>query len=115
MKSFIEKNADKVKELKTEEEVFAFFEENGYTFTAEEKEAIRKFAEENKDRELSDEELSQAAGGWAWLDSILGSNYGSAFGLVAGLVLTGNPFGWFTIGCMVVFGGLMAYATGRED
>lgn len=102
MKAFLEKNADRLNKMTTDEEAFAFFEENGYSFSAEEKEAIKKTAKEGYERELSDEELSKTAGGWSWPFTIVGGFGGGALGLAAALYIPTNPVGWVIGVCGVV-------------
>lgn len=113
MKALVEMNADRLKAMTTDEEVFAFFEEKGYRFSADEKEAIKKIAKEESERELSDEELSQIAGGWNWFSSVLGTVFGAGAGVAAGILIPTNPVGWVIGVCagvgalgLGVFGGL---------
>lgn len=102
MGALLEKNADRLNKMTTDEEVFAFFEENGYSFTAEEKETIKKIAKEGYERELSDDELTQAAGGWGWGFSIIGTLGGGGLGLAGALFLSSNPVGWVILTCGAV-------------
>jgi predicted ribosomally synthesized peptide with nif11-like leader len=102
MGALLEKNADRLKKMTTDEEVFAFFEENGYCFTDEEKEIIKKTAKEGYEKELSDDELSQVAGGWGWGFFGIGTVGGGALGLAGSLFLSSNPVGWVILTCGAV-------------
>jgi len=55
---------EKVKHVKTVEEYIKLFEEKGIEIPLEEREKIATFMTKNKIRELSDEEMDQAVGGW---------------------------------------------------
>ena len=64
-------NQEKIRGLKTVDEVFAFFAENGVVFDEEQKQdirnkaqAIHEKAKETPPEELNEEELEKVAGGW---------------------------------------------------
>ena len=107
---------DRLASMKTPDEVIALYEENGWKFTEEQKDQIRSFAEkkaqEFEGRELTDDELESAAGGWSW------SNFG--FGEVAGAILgaglvvmsLSNPAGWAVIAGAAVGGNILGPVLG---
>ena len=107
-----EKNQERLKAMTSPDEVFAFFEENGISFTEEQKQETLALAEEMKETfgdELSEEDLAAVAGGWSW-KKFKKSVYGAVGGGVTGLILGGaigalvlsNPAGWIAGAGIVV-------------
>ena len=94
-----EKNQDKIKSLTDIEDIIAFFEENGVSYTDELKDEIRKAAADLSaqvgDGELTEDALASVAGGWSW-DSFFGGATGGAIvgGIIGAIALSTNPAGW---------------------
>ena len=61
---------EKIASMKTPAEIIGLIEENGFSFTEEQKNRIKEFFDEKEkeltDKALTDEELSAVAGGWTW-------------------------------------------------
>ena len=117
-----ENNWEKFRAMQTAEEVIAFYEENGFTYTEDEKKKICEVFEELKEKisqgELSEEELEMAAGGWDWGYFAAGAS-GGAFigGLFAGgmaFICASNPIGWAVGGALVV-GGVLGGGMGAAS
>lgn len=111
-----EQNQEKVRKMRTAEDVIAFYEENGFSYSEDDKKKIREVFEElkekNNDGELSTDDLEKIVGGWDWGGFISGATGG---GLVGGIVggglaalLGSNPVGWAIGGVLLVGGGLGA-------
>lgn len=116
-----EQNKEKIKAMRTADEVIAFYEENGFTYSEDEKQKIRKtfdeLKEKNPEGELTEEALENVAGGWDWGSFISGITGGGAIGaLMAGgtaALLGSNPIGW-AIGGALLLGAGMGTAMGYE-
>ena len=97
-----EQNQEKLKAMRTADEVIAFYEENGFTYSNDDKQKIREAFDElikmNPEGELTEEELATIAGGWDWGNFGLGFGAGGAFGaMIAGgaaFLIGSNPVGW---------------------
>ncbi len=123
-------NQEKVKNLKSVDEVFDFYEANGYKFSDEEKQKISAFSADMADKcadgELTEEELAAAAGGWSWsgfwsagLGGLIGgAAAGGSLAALAGVTATGlvaaGPVGWAILGCGLAAGGVAAVVGGLE-
>lgn len=94
-----EKNQEKMKTITDIDEIMAFYEENGFSYTEEQKEEVRRVVAEisarSGDVELTEDELEDVAGGWSWKSFFGGVGGGTMVGSIAGLCLAAsNPVGW---------------------
>ena len=108
-----EKNQEKMKTITDIDEIMAFYEENGFSYTEEQKEEVRRVVAEisarSGDVELTEDELEDVAGGWSW-KKFKKSVYGAVGGGVTGLILGGaigalvlsSPAGWIAGAGIVV-------------
>ena len=95
-------NQKKISAMTSVDEVIAFYEENGFSFTEEQKKEIREKSEElaarSTDDELTEEELENVAGGWGWGSFFKFGGAGGALGACVGVLAAGfmasNPIGW---------------------
>lgn len=109
-----EENRKKISSMRTAEDVISFYEDNGYSYTEEQKDKIREvfagLAESHPEGELTEEELLKVAGGWSWEGFFTGTGVGAVLGGIAGGLAAGllasNPVGWAIGGALVVAGGV---------
>ena len=77
---------------------------------------IIKFADQSKDGELSEEDLSEVAGGWGWFGfgfgSAIGGFGGAIVGCVAAVATLSNPVGWIVGGCALAGAAVVGGAAG---
>ena len=107
-------NQKKISAMTSPDEAFAFYEENGFVLTEEQKKMIiekaEELAERSKDGELTEDELEAVAGGWSWTGfaecGIFGGIMGGLAGFFAAGLIASNPVGWaIGIGALVLGGG----------
>ena len=121
-----EKNRERIKAMTSDDEVFAFFEENGFSFTEEERQQIKAFAEKAAEKyanvELTEEELEQVAGGWSlgWFlkAGLPAGTFGvgtGAFGIFCATVGATGPIGWVVGGVCIVAGIGLGVLSGFAD
>ena len=110
-------NRKKIEAMTSPDEAFAFYEENGFVLTEEQKKMIiekaEELAERSKDGELTEEELEAVAGGWSWLGFSVAGGTGAVLGAVLGGLVSAfvfsNPVGWVIgLGAVVVAGSMGA-------
>lgn len=107
-----EENKKKISEMRSAEDVIAFYEENGFSYTDADKDKIREAFDElvRKDNggELTEDELADVAGGWGWSGFFSGSAAGAILGgfvgVMMGSLLASNPVGWAVGGALVCAG-----------
>lgn len=114
-----EKNREKIQSTRTVDEAIVFMEENGFAYTDEQKEEIRKRAGElaslAKTRELTPEDLASAAGGRGIEDPV--HRWGISATFSAPMILAGvgvglfaaTPVGW-VVAAGIAVGGTAAVA-----
>ena len=116
-------NQKKLKAMTSVDEVIAFYEENGFSFTEEQKKEIREKSEElaarSTDGELTEEELESVAGGWGWGSFFKFGGFGAVVGagigvLAAGFMLS-NPVGWGVLIGGAIGAGIFGVAGGFTE
>lgn len=118
-----EQNQEKIKAMRTADEVIAFYEENGFKYSDDEKQKIREVFEELKKKspedELTEEELEGIAGGWNWGDFGLGFGAGGTFGAMfaggAAFLIGSNPVGWAIGGALALGAGVGSFFGAEID
>ena len=106
-------NQERIKGMTSADEIIAFFEENGFSFTEEQKQELRSLskvvAERCEDGELSEEDLEAIAGGWSW--SLFGQGFAiTGLGLLAAggipILFGFGPAGLLLIGATALLAGI---------